>query len=107
MNNPAMRAMMYDANRKSVGVAYLLWFFLGGLGGHRFYTGKTGTAVTMLALTILGILLAALGVGLVLLLVAAVWEIIDAFLIPGWIRNANMLLATTLCAANTPPLQPR
>ncbi|WP_342621698.1 NINE protein, partial [Pseudomonas aeruginosa] len=24
--------------------AYLLWFFLGGFGAHRFYLGKTGTA---------------------------------------------------------------
>lgn len=59
-----MQAMMYDATRKSVGVVYLWWFFLGGLSGHRFYTGKTGTAVAMLALTILGILLSTLGVAL-------------------------------------------
>jgi TM2 domain-containing membrane protein YozV len=30
---------------KSVGVAYLLWFFLGFLGVHHFYLGKVGRGV--------------------------------------------------------------
>ena len=42
--NPNINA--YEAGRKSVGVAYLLWIvpFLGPFGAHRFYTraGKTG-----------------------------------------------------------------
>ncbi len=33
---------------KSKGVAYLLWFFLGLVGGHRFYLGKIGTGVLYL-----------------------------------------------------------
>lgn len=28
---------------KSKGTAYLLWFFLGALGAHKFYLGKVGT----------------------------------------------------------------
>ncbi|WP_241049332.1 TM2 domain-containing protein [Achromobacter xylosoxidans] len=102
MNSPAMQTMMYDANRKSVGVAYLLWFFLGSAGGHRFYTGRTGSAVAMLALTIVGIALSVIGVGLVLLAAVGVWAIVDAFLIPGWIRSTNMRLAATLSTGNTP-----
>lgn len=94
--NPAAQAMLYDANKKSVGVAYLLWFFLGGVGGHRFYTGKTGSAVAILALTVIGVLLASIGIGIFLLAVVGIWVIVDAFLIPGWIRNTNTLLATTL-----------
>lgn len=31
--------------QKSVQTAYLLWFFLGGLGIHKFYLGKTGMGV--------------------------------------------------------------
>lgn len=27
---------------KKTSVAYLLWFFFGGVGGHKFYLGKTG-----------------------------------------------------------------
>ncbi|WP_394002502.1 NINE protein [Xanthobacter versatilis] len=34
----ARALMLCEANKKSAVVAYLLWFFLGGLGGHRFYT---------------------------------------------------------------------
>ncbi len=34
--------------QKSWMVALLLCFFLGGLGAHRFYVGKTGTAVVQL-----------------------------------------------------------
>lgn len=36
------------ASEKSRLVAFLLCFFLGGLGVHRFYVGKIGTAVAML-----------------------------------------------------------
>lgn len=32
-----------QAPLKSKGVAYLLWFFFGIFGGHRFYIGKIGT----------------------------------------------------------------
>ena len=41
--------------QKSTGVAYLLWFFVGGFGGHRFYLGKTGTAVAQLIITVVGL----------------------------------------------------
>ncbi|MDD2324010.1 MAG: TM2 domain-containing protein [Bacteroidales bacterium] len=33
---------------KSKGVAYLLWFFLGIFSAHRFYLGKTGSAILYL-----------------------------------------------------------
>lgn len=33
---------------KSKGVAYLLWFFLGIFSAHRFYLGKTGSAIVYL-----------------------------------------------------------
>jgi TM2 domain-containing membrane protein YozV len=31
--------------RKDVGVAYLLWFFLGAVGAHKFYLGRIGMGV--------------------------------------------------------------
>lgn len=97
------QAMLYDANKKSLVVAYLLWFFLGSLGGHRFYAGKTGSAIGMLILFILGFVLSAVGVGAFLLAVLGIWVIVDAFLIPGWIRKKNTLLATTLSSGGTLP----
>lgn len=37
----AGRMMRFEADRKSQLVAYLLWFFLGFFGAHRFYLGHT------------------------------------------------------------------
>ena len=102
MNNPALQTMMYDANRKSVGVAYLLWFFLGGFGGHRLYTGRAASAGAMVILTLLGIALSVLGVGFIMLLAVSAWAIVDAFLIPGWIRSINMELAAKLTSGALP-----
>jgi TM2 domain-containing membrane protein YozV/SH3-like domain-containing protein len=36
--------------KKSTAVAYVLWFFLGGLGIHKFYIGKTGMGIFYLLL---------------------------------------------------------
>lgn len=85
----AMSQMLYQANSKSAGVTYLLWFFLGGFGGHRFYAGKPGTAVVFIILSIIGWCTVFVGVGLLL----GIWWLVDAFLIPGWIRNHNTILA--------------
>jgi len=65
--------MQYDNEKKSAGVAYALWFFLGALGGHRFYAGDTGYA--------LGMLFTLGGLG--------VWALIDVFFIGKRIREVN------------------
>ncbi|WP_373456295.1 TM2 domain-containing protein [Rhizobium sp. L1K21] len=72
---------------KSVGAAYVIWLFLGGLGVHRFYLGRTGSGTAILILMILGWLTIALGVGLVFLFVVGLWVLIDAFLIPGMVNQ--------------------
>lgn len=58
---------------RSTGVAYLLWFFFGILGVHRFYCGRVATGV-------LWFLTGGLFV---------VGWVIDAFLIPGMVEEAN------------------
>ena len=80
--------MMFEANKKSLLVAYL-WCFVGYFGGHNFYLNRTGVAVTqlILSLTFVGIV------------ITFFWVIADAFLIPGWVRRANSLLAVQLGAA--------
>ena len=80
--------MMYDANKKSVGAAYVLWLFLGGLGVHRFYLGQTGTGVAQLLLGLLGWLPLFLGWA-----VLGIWLIVDLFLIPRIAADENMALA--------------
>lgn len=63
------------ANRgKNPVIAWLLWFFLGLLGAHRFYFGKIGTGILMILLTF------CFGIG-------TIWWIIDAFRINSWIRQ--------------------
>ena len=37
-------------------IALLLWFFLGGLGAHRFYVGDDGGGAMYIALFVLGII---------------------------------------------------
>lgn len=41
-------AMKYGESRKDVLIYYLLWFFLGILGIHKFYMGKVGLGVAYL-----------------------------------------------------------
>lgn len=42
------------AGRKSVFIAYLLWFFLGNFGAHRFYLRRPRTALAQLLLAAIG-----------------------------------------------------
>jgi TM2 domain-containing membrane protein YozV len=87
--SPDTRAMMlFEANKKTALIAYLLWFFVGLFGAHNFYLQRTGVAVTQLILSLT----------LVGMLITVFWVLVDAFLIPGWIRNQNNLLAKQLGA---------
>ncbi|WP_419813973.1 hypothetical protein [Glacieibacterium sp.] len=68
-------------------LTYVVWFFLGNLGGHRFITGRVGTGLIMLLLHGLGWLTFWFGLGFLIWGVVGVWWLIDALLIPGWIRR--------------------
>jgi TM2 domain-containing membrane protein YozV len=63
----------YDDVKKSAGVAYAFWFFLGGFGAHRFYLGQIGLGLAMLFT--LG------GLGF--------WALIDVFFIGRALHRAN------------------
>ena len=58
---------------KDVVVSYLLWFFLGLLGGHRFYLGHVGLGIVYL------FTFGGFGIG---------W-IIDAIIMPQLVHQAN------------------
>jgi TM2 domain-containing membrane protein YozV len=88
LSQDARAMMLFEANKKTAVVAYLLWFFMGLFGAHNFYLKRTGVAVAqlILSLTIVG------------MLITVFWVLVDAFLIPGWVRNQNNLLAVQLGA---------
>jgi len=65
---------MYKYRRKRAEVAWGLWLVTGLLGGHRFYMGKTGTGLLMLAT----------GGG------GGVWWFIDAFFVNGMVSDFNL-----------------
>ena len=45
VQHPAPHPSVYLRPDKSLGVAYLLWFFVGFLGVHHFYLGKVGRGI--------------------------------------------------------------
>lgn len=71
--NIALAQTEYDNQKKTPGIAYALWFFLGVVGAHRFYAGDTGYA--------LGLLFTLGGFG--------VWALIDVAFIGKRIREIN------------------
>lgn len=92
----AARMMQYDAEKKSVGVAYLLWFFVGMFGAHRFYLSQPGTGAALLIITLLSILFMFMVVGLFTIWISVIWVFVDLFLIPGIAREQNIALARRL-----------
>lgn len=92
---PTVRTVF--VREKSMMVAYALWFFACQLGAHRFYLGRTGSAAGMVCLWLgslavivtSGFNIASMGIGLIALLASFIWMIVDAFLIPGMVRDAN------------------
>jgi TM2 domain-containing membrane protein YozV len=66
-----------DISSKSRLAATLLAWFLGVFGAHRFYVGRTGTAVVMLLLGIAGVATAWIIVGAPLLIAVGIWAFVD------------------------------
>lgn len=71
-----------EKNSKNAVVAYLLWWFTGFMGGHRYYFGKTGSAIAMTL--IFWLLIWALGLGA---LITGIWALVDVFQIHNWIND--------------------
>ena len=84
---------------KDTTVAYLLWFFLASFGAHAFYLRQPGKAVTMLVLTLVGWATVWLLIGILPLLAVAIIWIVDAFLIPGRVRELNLRIGSVNAAA--------
>ena len=73
MNTVATASPTSTHDTKESWIAYILWFFLGWMGGHKFYLGKAGWGIVYLLTG--GIFL----VGL----------LIDLFSLPTQVRNYN------------------
>jgi len=88
--------MQYQNASKSAVVAYLLWFFLGMLGGHRYYLGSIGLGALMTVCFVLGLLL------LVPLIIPALICLYDLFTIPAQVRKHNVGVMAGLVAGRAP-----
>ena len=91
-DTPSMEQLTYIETRltnekKSMVVAYLLLFFLGALGAHNFYLGRTLYGVLQLLGSIIGWATLGIGIGVVPLALVGISVLVDLFLIPGGIRN--------------------
>lgn len=102
ISNDAKALMAFEAGKKSMGVTYVLWLLLGGLGVHRFYTGRVASGVGMLVLNLMGWFTLVAVVGVFLLAALGVWLLVDAFLIPGWVRSHNASLMAKLSGGASP-----
>ena len=77
---------------KSRLIAYLLWFFVGGLAAHRIYCGRYISAALQATIGVVGFCGIAISPHSVgtwgsLILIQAVWFLFDAVLIPGMCRK--------------------
>ena len=85
----------YDIEKKSLLAAYVLWFFLGYVGAHRFYLGKPLSGFVMLAISAITLLLTVVSFGFLGFLWFAIglWWLVDALLIPGIAARRNSDIA--------------
>lgn len=88
-------AAQYDIEKKSLLVAYLLWFFLGSIGAHRFYLGRVFSGLLQLLFSGVVLILTVVSFGVLGFLWALVglWWLIDALLIPGIVAGRNYRIA--------------
>lgn len=94
--------MAFEANKKSTGLAYVLWFFLGGFCVHRFYLGKTRSGFLFIGIGFLSIILilAAVEIGLVGLILLGLWLLIDMLQIPRFTKEFNQNLMEKINAGD-------
>ncbi|MEH3076878.1 MAG: TM2 domain-containing protein [Quadrisphaera sp.] len=80
---------MFPQQYKDTTAAWLLWFFLGHLGGHDFYLRRTGSAVAKIVLTLIGWVTVWVFIGIVPLAAVFVWWIVDAATMNGRLQHVN------------------
>lgn len=90
-------AFEFDQRKKSVGLAYAFWFFLGWFGIHKFYLGKTTAGVFYLILGLSAIsTMWLLGLGLIPLCLLGILLFVDLFCLSGEVESVNSNLRNNL-----------
>lgn len=78
------RSAAFGSAGKNILVAYLLWWFLGGLGLHRFYLDRPVSGLIMILLLIFGWIPLFIG-----WIVLAVWWLLDAYFVYRYTTDYN------------------
>lgn len=84
MDDTTHRAASFGSNGKNILVAYLLWWFLGLLGVHRFYLDRTKTGVTQLLLLAFGWLPFFIG-----WIILGFWWLLDVYFVYKYVEEYN------------------
>ena len=79
---PATQNNLIVINNKSTILAYVLWFFLGQFGVHRFYLNSPIFGLFQLGLAVVGWALSWIGIGFIFLGILWLWLIFDLIWIP-------------------------
>ena len=93
IETPAARALPAAAATKSLALAYILWFILGGISAHRFYLGDFRGALQQLGCLFFGGALVGFAtatrtgfpgaIGAIAIVFGMLWILADVFLLPG------------------------
>ena len=83
--------MKLEEQKKNPVIAYILWWFLGFFGAHRFYVGKE-KAVVMLIISIVSFMTVFIAIGYIGFIAMFIWWIIDGINLHKWVKQYNLQL---------------
>lgn len=78
-----------QAQGKNMIVAYLLWWFLGWAGAHRYYLRRPVSGTIQLALSVIGFITLYILVGAAFLLVWGIWWLSDVYFVQKYVSQIN------------------
>ena len=74
---------------KNIIVAYLLWWFLGWAGVHRFYLGRVKSGIAQLLLVLIGGATWIILIGYLFIMAWFIWWLLDAFFTYKMVEEEN------------------
>ena len=101
MQSGVYRDMSVPRPPKNAVLAYVLWFFFGALGAHRYYVGLVKSGLLFLAGTLVAVALSVVNIpattiiGIVLGAILFIFWVIDAFKLPKLVAAAGARPAVT------------